>query len=389
MSTVQPRVPLSHIEVDDELLEAARSVIASGWWSMGPRVEEFESAFATFSGVKHAIGVANGTAAIQLALLACEIGPGDEVVLPSLNFVAAGNTITHAGAEPVFCDIRGERDLNLDPDDVVRAISPRTRAILALHYAGFPCDLLALQEIADRHQLLLLEDAAHAPGGRWRGRMCGTIGAVGCFSFFSNKNLPIGEGGMVVTNDDALAGRIRLLRSHGMTRLTWDRHRGHAAAYDVVARGFNFRLDELRAAIGLVQLGRLTEMNAARRLAWSQYRELLDGVDGITVPFVEKDETEPAFHLAVVVLPEGVPRAEVQKMLASRGIQSSVHYPPMHRFQAYADGGENRPLPLTEQISERILSLPLHPYLNADEVELVATALLESVAAVRLPTATA
>src|SRR5439155_450724 len=167
-------------------------------------------------------------------LLAVGCGPGDEVIVPSLNFVAAANAIIHTGAEPVFCDVIGPDELNLDPQDVAAAITGRTKVVLALHYAGFPCAMDAIAEIADRHGLAVVEDAAHAPGASFRGRMCGTLGQVGCFSFFSNKNLPVGEGGMIVTGDEELAKQLRLLRSHGMTTLTWDRHRGHASGYDVV-----------------------------------------------------------------------------------------------------------------------------------------------------------
>jgi dTDP-4-amino-4,6-dideoxygalactose transaminase len=218
-------------------------VIDSGWWSMGPQVLEFEKAFAEFCAVRHALAVANGTAALHLALLAAGCGPGDEVVLPSLNFVAAANAIAHTGAEPVFCDVLGPHDLNLDPTDLEAAVGPRTKAVVVLHYGGFPCDMEAVHEIAELRGLTVIEDAAHAPGGTWQGKMCGSLGLAGCFSFFSNKNLPIGEGGMIVTDDEDLANRIRLLRSHGMTTLTWERHRGHASSYDVVAQGFNYRLN--------------------------------------------------------------------------------------------------------------------------------------------------
>jgi len=246
---------------------------------MGPQVAEFEREFASFCGATHAFSVANGTAALHLALLALGCGPGDEVLVPSLNFVAAANTIGHVGATPVFCDITSTEDLTVSPEDLEAAIGSATRAIVVMHYGGHPCQMDEILEIAARRGLSVIEDAAHAPGATYRGRMCGTIGDVGCFSFFSNKNLPVGEGGMVVTNDDALAEKIRLLRSHGMTTLTWDRHRGHAHSYDVVAQGFNYRLDEIRAAIGLVQLRRLERQNADRARVVAFYRDALDKVN--------------------------------------------------------------------------------------------------------------
>ena len=379
VATPPLRVPLSDLALDDELLAAVQETIASGWWSMGPIVDEFEQAFARFCDVPHAIAVSSGTAALHLALLACGCGPGDEVILPSLNFVAAANTVVHTGAEPVFCDIRSARDLNLDPADLKAAVGPRTRAIVALHYGGFCCDMRAVTAIADYMGLPIIEDAAHAPGASWRGRMCGTIGRVGRFSFFSNKNLPIGEGGMVVTHDSELAERMRLLRSHGMTTLTWDRHRGHAHSYDVVAPGYNYRLDEVRAAVGLVQLGRLLGGNAARAQVVDTYRRLLDGVDGVTVAFGDRTD-DASHHLAVVVLPEGVERERVQEFMRQRGIQTSVHYPPIHRFSAYAGSVGARTLPVTEAVADRVLTLPLYPHLEEGQVEAVATALLDALA---------
>jgi dTDP-4-amino-4,6-dideoxygalactose transaminase len=356
-------------------------VIDSGWWSMGPQVLEFEKAFAEFCAVRHALAVANGTAALHLALLAAGCGPGDEVVLPSLNFVAAANAIAHTGAEPVFCDVLGPHDLNLDPTDLEAAVGPRTKAVVVLHYGGFPCDMEAVHEIAERRGLTVIEDAAHAPGGTWQGKMCGSLGLAGCFSFFSNKNLPIGEGGMIVTDDDDIADRIRLLRSHGMTTLTWERHRGHASTYDVVAQGFNYRLDELRAAMGLVQLSRLPAENSARSAIVARYREALDGVEGITMPFREVDEeTTPAHHLAVVLLPEGR-RDDVRATLSDQRIQTSVHYPPIHLFSQYREIGAGRPLPRTEAVAERILTLPLYAHMRDDQVELVIRRVLEALSA--------
>jgi dTDP-4-amino-4,6-dideoxygalactose transaminase len=370
------RVPLADVPVGDDLVEDVLGVVRSGWWSMGPRVEEFEQAFAEFTGASHAIAVANGTAALHLALLAAGCGPGDEVAVPSLNFVAAANAIVHTGAAPVFCDIAGPDDLNLDPADVEAALSERTKAILVLHYGGHPCDMAAVLELAERRGLVVVEDAAHAPGATYRGRACGTLGAIGCFSFFSNKNLPVGEGGMIVTNDDELAAQLRLLRSHGMTTLTWDRHRGHASSYDVVLPGFNYRLDEIRAVVGLAQLRRLPEENAARADVVARYRDRLHGTSGLTMPFAPAEGLEPSHHLAVVVLPEGAERDGVRSSLEDRGIQTSVHYPPIHGFTAYH--GWHRALPRTDALAERLLTLPLYGGLRDEQVEAVIDGLLQT-----------
>jgi len=371
-------VPLSDVLVDDEIEHAVVQALRSGWWSTGPRVAELEQEFARFSGARHALAVANGTAALHLALLASGCGPGDEVLVPSLNFVAAANTIVHTGATPVFCDISGANDLTVSPDDLEAAVSPRTRAVVVMHYGGHPCRMDAILELAAMHGLAVIEDAAHAPGARWQRRMCGTIGDVGCFSFFSNKNLPVGEGGMVVTDDDALAEKARLLRSHGMTTLTWDRHRGHASNYDVVVEGFNYRLDELRAAIALVQLGRLERQNAERARIVDLFRDALDGVNGLTMPFARRADVTPAHHLAVLLLPEGGDRSRFRASLVEREIQTSIHYPPIHRFRAYQEFASRRALPLTEAVGERLVTLPLFPHMSDDQVQAVTDAVVSA-----------
>jgi dTDP-4-amino-4,6-dideoxygalactose transaminase len=363
-------VPLSDVLVDAEIREAVEDAITSGWWSMGPRVEELEAAFAGFSGARHAIAVANGTAALHLGLLALGCGPGDEVVLPSLNFVAAANAVAHTGARPVFCDIRGNGDLNLDPGDVEAAVGPATRLVLALHYGGHLCDLDALSDVARRHELPILEDAAHAVGASLRGRMSGTFGRAGCFSFFSNKNLPTGEGGMLVTDDDEVAAAVRLLRSHGMTTLTWARHQGHASSYDVLEPGFNYRLDEVRAAIGLVQLKRLRAANEARGRIVERYRRELGDLGGVEIPFTQTGADASSSHHLAVILVDASQREPLRNHLRERGIQTSVHYPPIHRFSAYANDS-HRSLPVTEDVADRLVTLPLFAHMTERQQELV------------------
>lgn len=371
-SDVGWRVPLADLRIDEELLAAVRDTVGSGWWSAGPRVSEFEKEFSAYCGAGHALAVSSGTAALHLAVLALGCGPGDEVILPSLNFVAAANVVAVAGARPVFCDVAGGEDLNLSPTDLEAAIGPATKAVIVLHYGGNPCQMEAVLEIAARHRLPIIEDAAHAPGAVWHGRKCGTIGRVGCFSLFSNKNLPTGEGGVVVTDDQELADRIRLLRSHGMTSLTWDRHRGHAHSYDVLEPGLNYRLDEIRAAIGLVELRRLEAENAARRRLVARYRQRLEGVKGIAVAFpAVGDDVVSSAHLAAVLLPEHASRDDVQTRLRGEGIQTSVHYPPIHTFSHYR-ALTQRLLPQTDAIESRLLTLPLFGHMTEAQFDFVA-----------------
>jgi dTDP-4-amino-4,6-dideoxygalactose transaminase len=372
-------VPLSNVHPDADLQRAVTDAVASGWWSAGPRVAEFERRFADMCGGGRALAVANGTAALHLALLALGCGPGDEVILPSLNFVAAANVIGRVGATPIFCDVSGERDLTLDPADVEAAITSRTKAVVVMHYGGHPCDMEHLLEVAERRGLAIIEDAAHAPGASLGGRMLGGLGAVGCFSFFANKNLPLGEGGMVLTSDAELAERLRLLRSHGMTTLSWERHRGHANTYDVLVPGFNYRMDDIRAAIGIVHLERLAAWNAARGRIVDEYRAELHGWNGIQMPFPPRAGAAPAHHLAVILLPADVSRESVRTALAVERVQTSVHYPPTHRFSWYRGNTRSRPLPVTDALAGRLLTLPLYPDMGPDAVRTVIAAVRTAV----------
>jgi dTDP-4-amino-4,6-dideoxygalactose transaminase len=372
-------VPLADVAVDEELLAAASDAVASGWWSMGPRVEAFEEAFAEYCGASHAVAVSSGSAALHLALLAVGCGDKDEVVVPSLNFVAAATAIDHVGGTPVFCDILGSDELTADPDDLEAAISVDAKAVMVMHYGGFACRMDEIRKLADRFGLAIVEDAAHAPGARYRGRLCGTLGDIGCFSFFANKNLPVGEGGMLVTDDDELAKRLRLLRSHGMTALTWDRQRGHASGYDVVMAGYNYRLDEFRAALGIVQLGRLPAENERRRQIASRYRAALEGREGLTMPFPDPvAQQESSHHLAVVLLPPGLERDRVRADLQDAGIQTSVHYPPIHLF-SYFERADQRPLPRTEEVAGRLLTLPLYGGLEDEQIDAVIDGVLAAI----------
>ena len=299
------KVPLADITLGPEEVAAVTEVLQSGWLSMGPKTQEFEERFAQFLGVKYAFAAANGTAALHLACEVIGLSPGDEVLCPALTFVASANAILYTGAKPVFVDVTGSHDLNLSVDDAAAKVSGRTRAIMVVHYAGYPVDMDAIAALARRRGLKIIEDCAHAPGAVYQSaqgpRLAGTLGDVGCFSFFSNKNMTTGEGGMVVTHDDELAGKIKTARSHGMTTLTWDRHRGHSFSYDVVAKGYNYRLDEMRAALGLVQLKRLEPGNAKRRELTHAYRAKLKDLDHLEVPFRDAPDGS-AHHLFPILL---------------------------------------------------------------------------------------
>ncbi len=372
------KVCLSDIDFGPEELNRVHEVLASKWLSMGDVTREFESRFAEYLGVRHAFLVANGTAALHLANLAVGIGPGDEVIVPSLTFVATANASVYCGATPVFVDIVGPDDLNLSVEDVQKKIGPSTKAIVVLHYGGYMADVTSIRRLAQERNLAVIEDAAHAPGAVRDNAKAGSVGKVACFSFFSNKNLVTGEGGAVVTNDDDIAEEIRLLRSHGMTSLTYERHKGHAFSYDVVRLGYNYRASEITAALALVQLEKL-ERNNARRLSLTQtYRERLAAYEDVLVPFESHDGT-PSCHIMPTLLAPEMDRGQVMALMRERGIQTSIHYPPIHRFTSYRDrsGSPDGSLIMTEDVAGRELTLPLHPLMTETDVETVTSALAE------------
>ena len=366
------KIPLSDIDLDDEEIEAVTKVLRSKWLSMGPVTQRFEEEFAEYIGVKHAFGVSNGTAALHIAHKVLGIGQGDEGIMPSMTFVATANSVLYCGAKPVFADITSLDNFNISPDDVLKKITNKTKAITVVHYGGYPCDMDAIMEIASDHDLKVIEDAAHAPGAEYKGKKCGTIGDVGCFSFFANKNLVTGEGGMVVTNDDALAETIRIMRSHGMTTLTWDRHKGHAHSYDVVDMGFNYRINEMASALGLIQLKKLDENKEKRRGIVEEYRKRLKNISEFFVPFKDCKETS-SYHIFPILLAEDISRNGFMDGLKEKGIQTSAHYPPIHLFTYYRKMFEFKEgmLPKTEYVGEHELTLPLHSMMTEKEVEYI------------------
>jgi dTDP-4-amino-4,6-dideoxygalactose transaminase len=288
--------------------------------------------------------------------------------------------VRYTGATPVFADVESLEWLNISPISIESRITERTRAILVVHYAGFPCDMPAIMEIAGRHNLIVLEDSAHAIGSSLDGRMLGTWGAIGCYSFFSNKNMTTGEGGMLATNDDDLAEKLRILRSHGMTSLSWDRHQGHAYSYDVVDLGYNYRIDEIRSALGRVQLKKLPAGNQQREKITALYRELLaELAPKVELPFGEP-RGKGCYHILPALLPKGTERIAFMESLKQRGIQTSIHYPPVHHFRIYQEEWKKRelPLPFTEEVGIREVTLPIYPTMRLEQVYLVAQAIKES-----------
>ena len=368
------RVPLSDLDYGSEEANAVQRVIASRWLSMGPEVQAFEQEFVAMQQAEHALAVSSATAGLHLALLALGVETGDEVIQPALNFVAAANMTVAIGATPVFADICSLDEPTIDPREVKRLISPRTKAVVVMHYGGSLCRMAELTELCAARGISIVEDACHAVGeayhdarNRWpNGVMAGSIGDISAFSFFSNKNIASGEGGMVVTNRADLAERVRLLRSHGMTTLTWDRHKGHAGSYDVVNPGFNYRLDELHAALGRAQLKKLERNNQRRRNLLASYRDAVQSLVGWTMPFVDAIEFSSG-HLMVIVAPDPDAREEAVQALRRSGIQTSMHYPCAADFTGFA-GGSDKNLELTRQFTRRAITLPLYPTMELDRI---------------------
>ncbi len=368
------KIPLADLDIDQEEEAALLAVLRRRWLTMGGETEAFETEFAAFTAAEHAVAVTNCTAALHLACLVLDLGPGDEVILPALTFVATANAVRYTGATVVFADVTNEHDFNISPQEIEAKISPRTKAIIVVHYAGYACDMPRILALAEKHDLAVIEDVAHAPGAALNGRRLGTWGNVGCFSFFSNKNMTTGEGGMLTTNDAQIAARLRLLRSHGMTTLTWDRHKGHAWSYDVVAPGYNYRLDEIRAAMGRVQLRKLPANNARRQELNDCYEELLSQmVPEIIVPF-SQHPGQSAYHIRPILLPPNTDREAFMATLKQRGIQTSIHYPPIHHFTEYQQAAANYHLPITDEIAAREVTLPLFPQMDITAVTEVVTA---------------
>jgi dTDP-4-amino-4,6-dideoxygalactose transaminase len=345
-----------------ELDEASARVLASGWYILGPEVQAFESEFASYCGVAHAIGVGNGTEALYLAMVALGVGPGDEVITVANASIYEPLTIIQAGARPVFVDVDA-RTHTLDPELLEEAITPRTKAIMPVHLYGRMADMDVIMEIARRHGLLVIEDCAQSHGAALGGRAAGSIGACGCFSFYPSKNLgALGDGGMVVTSDAELAAKLRRLRMYG-----WERR-----YYTVDAGGINSRLDEIQAALLSVKLRHLDDWNAARRRIARRYDELL-AETGLALPDLPADERH-VYHLYVVGTDR---RAELMAALAERGVETAIHYPlPAHLQPVYANLGLAAPgsLPVTERLANEVLSLPIYPELTDADIEAVAAA---------------
>ena len=377
-----PLIPLFDVRLEQRHLDAVADTLRSGWLTMGPRTQEFERAFAEHLGCRHAIALANCTAALHLAYLAAGVGPGDEVIVPAITFVATAAAARYCGAEPVFAEVRGMHDLGLDPDDVKRRLTPRTKAVCAVHYAGYPADVSALRALCEEAGVALIEDAAHSPSATPLGesRKLGTYGLSGAFSFFSNKVLSCGEGGLLATDDDDVAARGRSRRSHAMSSGTWDRHRGHAPGYDVTGVGYNYRMDEPRAALLTARLAGLEDDIARRRELVHRYRERLRDVPGVSLPYGDAEVDVSSCYVMPVIVEDSELRDPLRAfLLDERRVQTSVLYPAVHELSAYADVASD--LPRSELVARSEMTLPLFPTLSEADQDRVVSAVADGLTA--------
>jgi dTDP-4-amino-4,6-dideoxygalactose transaminase len=350
-------IPISKPDITDAEKTAVMEVLDSGFLAQGPRTALFEQRFAELCGVKHAIAVANGTCALQVALLANDIGSGDEVITTPFTFMATANAILFAGATPIFVDI-DEETFNIDPDLVEKAITPRTKAILPVHLYGQMCDMDRLQAIADKHGLRIIEDACQSVGASYKGAMAGSFG-TGTFSFYATKNLMTGEGGMVTTNDDQVEEKSRMIRSHGMKQ-----------RYYHERIGYNFRMTDIQAAIGLAQMGRLGIMTAKRRRN-AEYMN--QHIETVTTPKVQAG-CEHVWHQYTVKVNSGRKRDDVVKQMNDAGIDVGIYYPvPIHKQKSVQGVIGDVRLPIAEKMATEVMSLPVHPLLSDEDLATIVT----------------
>ncbi len=363
------KIPLFDLDYNQKEINAVLKVLRRRWLTMGERVEEFENKFAEFLKTRYAVALSSGTAALHLALKSLGIKEGDEVLVPVITFVASANAVLYCGAKPVFVDSTSLEDFNISITDLEKKTSSKTRGIVVVHYGGFLADMEKINRLAKKYDLFVIEDSAHSIGTKYGSKMAGTFGDAGCYSFFSNKNLATGEGGMIVTNNQKLARKIRLLRTHGMTRPTWERFGSNSFGYDIIELGYNYRMTEISAVLGMEQLKKLGSNNLKRRHLSKMYIQNINGIKGIFIPF-QNYPRGSSHHLFPVLLDKNIERDEFMRKLKQKGIQTSIHYQPLHKFSYYRKNFPQKSgtLSISEEIGKREVSLPLHPRMSEDDV---------------------
>lgn len=371
-------IPLFNLNFDEREAQAAYDTIKSGWISTGPKNAELEQMFIDMWNVKYAVSMSNCTDSLHVCCMVCGFGPGDEVICPSLTFAASCNCIRYVGATPVFADIVGPNNINIDPADIERKITPRTKGIVVVHMAGFPCKMDEIMAIAKKYNLKVIEDACHGPLSEYKGKKLGTIGDCASFSFFSNKNISTGEGGMFITNNEEYAAKARLIRSHGMSTMSYQRASGHATEYDITCLGYNFRMDDIRASIAIEQLKKLPGDLETRTKVRQRYLDNLKDVERVVVPFADNKEFVSNYIFPVVILNSTKEqRNKLREYIHAAGIQTSVHYPAAHKFSTFVECGAV--LPQTEYVTDNEVTLPMYAALTMEQVDFISDTLKKGV----------
>jgi len=372
------RVQLHKINYDEREYQAVREVLGSGWLTISQKTYDFEAAFSKFLGHDaQCLAVSNCTAALHMAFLVLGIGQGDEVITPALTFIADQNITRMVGAENVLADITSMEDWSMDCDDIEARITPKTKAVVIVHYAGYACDMERIAALCKKRNLLLIEDCAHTPGADYKGQPLGTFGDMAAFSFFGNKNIAAGEGGMVVTRNSEVFAKLKNLRSHGMTVQSFDRYKGRASSYDVESPGLNYRIHEIASALGLVQLQKLEDANNKRKEAVEHYFKRLDDVSSISIPYRRFSRGKPNYHIMPILLSDSLDRSAVIESMKQDGVQTSIHYPAIQGFTAYKN--KVNQTPKSEYVSAHELTLPLYPAMTREEVDIVCDALIKNI----------
>lgn len=372
------KIPLFNLNFDEKEARAAYDTIMSGWISTGPKNAELERMFTEMFNVNHAVSMANCTDALHVSCMVCGFGPGDEVICPSLTFAASCNCIRYVGATPVFADIVGPDHINIDPADIEKKITPRTKGIVVVHMAGFPAQMDEIMKIARKHNLKVIEDACHGPLSEYHGRKLGTIGDCAAFSFFSNKNISTGEGGMFITNNKEMADKARLIRSHGMTTMSYQRASGHATEYDIQCLGYNFRMDDIRAAIAIEQLKKLPADLERREKVRERYLANLADEPRVTIPFADNKEFSSNYIFPIVIKESTREKRDaLRDYIHAKGIQTSVHYPAVHRFTTYKSTGAQ--LPQTDYVTANEITLPMYAALTEQQIDEICNVLKEGI----------
>jgi dTDP-4-amino-4,6-dideoxygalactose transaminase len=380
VQTIMMTIPYALPLIEDEEIKEVIDTIHSNWLSKGPKTVEFENQIKQYVNADYGIALNSCTAGLHIAQLAAGIGPGDEVITTPYTFVASANTIIHTGATPVFVDI-DPVTMNIDPSLIESKITDKTKAIIPVHFAGYPCDMDPIMEIAKKYNLTVIEDAAHAIYTQYKGKMIGSIGDFTCFSFYATKNLVTGEGGLVTTHSEEMSDKLRIMSLHGMSKNAWNRYADKGSwYYEVEYPGYKYNMTDIQAAFGLVQLSKLEKMQKTREQYAKMYNEVLSTVDGITIPYSD-DVNRHAWHLYVIRLDEEkftIDRAEFIEKLKEMGVGTSVHFIPVPMQPYYKRLGYNvEDYPNALKAFNGAISLPLYPRMTVEEVQYAANAVVE------------